>query len=275
MPSPTLTPEETIRSMQARARYYFDVAEFCSVSGRPDDASLRQALLRLEKKGRIALATKRPAGWLIIPPEQMHYGAPPVTWWIDDCMRPRDPHYYTGLLSAARHWGSAHYAIQSTQIISSGRRSMIRVGQLRVSFFPKRNHQGTPTITVRDDVAPWRVSTQAATVLDLFRHQSIVGGLEAVARVTHDLAPSITADDLRIALNALDQTATAQRLGFVFETLGLSSLAKTVEVWLRSRRMSEQPLELQIGSNHTSWAVSERWRTSFIYERVKTLKELA
>jgi len=261
--------------MQARARYYFDVAEFCNVSGRPDDTSLRQALLRLEKKGRIALATKRPAGWLIIPPEQMHYGAPPVAWWIDDCMRPRDSHYYVGLLSAARHWGSAHYAIQSTQIISSGRRSTIEVGQLRVTFFPKRNHQGTPTITVRDDVAPWRVSSQAATILDLLRHQSVVGGLEAVGRVIHDLAPSITADDLRIALNALDQTATAQRLGFVLETLGLSSLAKTVEVWLRSRRMSEQPLELQIGSDHTSWAVSERWRTSFIYERVKTLKELA
>jgi len=70
------------------------------------------ALQRLSRGGHIVLAQKKPATWLIVPPEQAHYGAPPVDWWLDDLLREQEPHYYLALLSAARFWGSAHYAYQ-------------------------------------------------------------------------------------------------------------------------------------------------------------------
>jgi hypothetical protein len=43
------------------------------------------------RAGHIALTQKNPAYWLIVPPEQSHYGAPPVDWWLDDLMEEQEP----------------------------------------------------------------------------------------------------------------------------------------------------------------------------------------
>lgn len=236
-----------LRHIQAQARYFFEPAEFAALTGRTSEsAGLKKALVRLSSQGRIVLATKRPTGWLIIPPEQQHYGAPPVDWWLDDCLKRVEPNYYVALLSAARHWGSAHYALQNTQVMLGHPRLALKAGRLRVDFYAKQRLEATPTVVARGNVAPWRVSTREATLLDLIRHQADVGGIEAVARVAKDFAPSINGDALTLAINALDQVAAAQRLGFLLDRLGMQKHSRRVARWLEGKRVTQQPLVPQI-----------------------------
>ena len=239
--------DAALNRIQAGARYFFEPDELARETGRqPASPALRLALHRLAKRGRIVPVTRRPPGYLIIPPEHASFGAPPVNWWIDDCLRRIDPGYYVALLSAARHWGSSHYARQDTQVMLSKPRAPLVAGRLRVVFFAKARIAGTPTTTVRNGVAPWRVSTRAATLLDLMRHQTAVGGLEAIARVARDLSADIAAGELIRALDALDQIPAAQRLGFLFQHLQCDRLAGEIFGWARGRSdlAVHQPLEL-------------------------------
>lgn len=266
--------DAALNQLQARAQYYFQPAEFARLTERrAGSASVMMALHRLTKRGRIIAVTRRPSGYLIVPPEHASFGAPPFSWWIDACMRQIEPHYYVGLLTAARHWGSAHYARQDVQVMVSHARPPLIPGRLKITFTAKRNLEATPTLEVSTGVAPWRVSTRAATVLDLLRHQEAVGGLETVVRVLRDLAPSIKPQELRVALHALDQRSAAQRLGFLLDRLRKPKLAAVVSSWLgtRSHRL---PQQLELGTTGSRGLEADKhWRVAFDPARVSLVLE--
>lgn len=235
-----------LRHIQAQARYFFEPLEFAALTGKNlETAGVKKALVRLSRQGRIVLATKRPTGWLIVPPEHQHYGAPPVDWWLDDCVKRLDANYYLGLLSAARHWGSAHQALQTNQVMLGRSHPGLSMGRLRIDFYRKTNIAATPTVVAHGTVSSWRVSTREATLLDLIRHQAAIGGIETVARVARDFSRSIDADGLTQALDAMGQVPVAQRLGFMLVHLGFDKPARRVVRWLEHRRMTLQPLALQ------------------------------
>jgi hypothetical protein len=275
-PTDAIGAEAAIWRIQSGLRYFFEPDELARLVGRQTDSlAFKKSLYRLVRHGRVVLATKRPAGWLIVPPEQAHYGAPPVTWWLDDCLKRIEPNYYVALLSAARHWGSAHYALQDTQVMVSKPRPALTPGRLKVVFFSKREIANTPTVVVTSGVAPWRVSTPEATLLDLIRHQSKVGGLENVVRITKDVSRSLKLEDLAKALNAMDQAPVAQRLGLVLDHLGLERLAAHVAHWLARRRTTVQPLELQASTDKDAQVVDPRWEVQYDLHRINLFKELA
>lgn len=268
-----------LRHIQSQARYLFTPAEFAQLTGRESgSAALKMALQRLSKGGQIVLATKAPAQWLIVPPEHMHFGAPPVEWWLDDCLRAIAPHYYLALLSAARHWGSSHYAIQTTQVMLDRRRPSITVGRIKVDFTPKKNCAATPVTKVRTGVAGLRVSTREATLLDLIRHQTAVGGMDAIARIAKDFAPDMSAKCMTEALNALDLVPTAQRLGFVLDHLGAARPANAVAAWLADKRANVQhlaPADTRAPSDaHSEPALSDRWRIRFTEAQMQNIQEV-
>jgi predicted transcriptional regulator of viral defense system len=146
-------------------------------------------------------------------------------------------------------------------------------GRLRVVFYAKKQVATTPTESVKNDVVPWRVSTRASTLLDLLRHQTAVGGLETVARVTRDLSSAIDRGALVTALEALDQAPAGQRLGFVFQCLGYDALANHVFKWVARRRHAvRQPLELGVPTREQT-TIDRRWNISFNSDRVTVLGE--
>lgn len=258
--SEPLTAKAAIRTIQSAARYFFEPGEFGRLVGQDGDSiRVKKALYRLAQEGLITLATRRPAGYLIVPAEQAHYGAPPVTWWIDDCLRRIESSYYVALLSAARYWGSSNFALQETQVMVACPRQPLTPGSLKVRFFSKGSVAETPTATVNAGVAPWRVSTREATLLDLIRHQADVGGIEYITRITKDFAPSLNQRALKQALDAMHQVPVAQRLGFILDHLRLTSLSQIVYAWLQSRRKNIQPLVLGDAERESSFEVNTKW----------------
>lgn len=263
-----------MRLLQSQSRYLFRESEFAALTGRAAGSpASQQALQRLSKAGRVVLAQKRPGKWLIVPPEQMHYGAPPVDWWLDDLLIDREPKYYLALLSAARFWGSAHYALQTTQVMVSRPHRPVEVGKLRVQFVVKRQLEATPVSKERTRVASLRVSSREATLLDLIRHQATIGGLEAVARVAKDLAPKMTLTGLHEALSGLDQVPAAQRLGFILEHLGSLRLASGVDKWVRQRRMTVQPL-VTPRADSSAHLLDPKWAVTYTPSELEQVREV-
>ncbi|MCP5285411.1 MAG: hypothetical protein H6933_10970 [Burkholderiaceae bacterium] len=273
-PTP-LDSDGALRALQARGRYLLRATEFAVMTGRePDGPAVKAALARLSRSNKIASLVKRPSTWLIVPPEQAAYGAPPVTWWIEDFLRPEEPSYYVALLSAARYWGSSHYALQTTQVMVSRKRAQLKVGRLTVDFTVKTEAGRTPTVQARGGVAAYRVSTREATLLDLMRHSKDVGGLEAFTRVAKDFAPSMTDQGLTEALDAMAQTAVAQRVGFVLSHLP-KKRHKQVERWLADRRTRREPLERAAPITGESVLFSPEWSIEYTPRQLELIKELA
>jgi len=271
----TLSSEEALRSIQAQARYIFTPDEFARLTGRQGrSVSTRSALMRLSGAGRIVLALKQPTKWLIVPAEHSHYGAPPIDWWLHDCLGDVEPAYYLALLSAARHWGSSHYARQTTQVMVGGKRSAQQVGKLRIEYTFKSGIAQTPVVEVATQASKLRVSTREATLLDLLRHQSTVGGREAVARIAHDFRNQLQAGELTRALDATGQTAVAPRLGFLLQTLGQSEMSLAVQGWLKGRRLTLVPFEIgQVGNDGAPLA-DRTWAIRYSPEQLEALEEL-
>lgn len=266
---------EAVRRIQSQSRYIVSSEEVAVLTGRDAGSNaLKMALLRLAKQGLITCVSKRPTRWLIVPPEHAHYGAPPVDWWLDDLLKEAEPSHYLALLSAARYWGSAHYALQIVQVMIGRPRRSLCAGQRRVDFFVKEAIAHTPTVTVRKGVAPFCVSTREATLLDLLRHQADIGGIEAVARIAKDFSSEITESGLTLALDAMNRVATAQRLGHVLEHLGLSSHATSVASWLRGKHRNVQRLEPFVQPNRTAETLDSRWGVLYLDAQKTLLKEL-
>ncbi len=77
------------------------------------------------------------------------------------------------------------------------------------------------------------------------------------------------------ALDALDQTRSAQRLGFIFEQLSLVELAATVEAWLKPRRITSQPLEPDTSIDDGERTVSPRWGITHTPSQLEVFEEIA
>jgi predicted transcriptional regulator of viral defense system len=280
MPNATSPPsfpngESALRAVQSQGRYIFRASEFAELTGRdPNGATLRLALARLSQKREIVSLVKRPSTWLIVPPEQLSYGAPPVTWWLDEFLRDADGGYYLGLLSAARYWGSSHYARQTTQVVVGKKRAPLKVGRLGIDFTFKAAASQTPTHVAMGGVARYRVSSREATLLDLLRHSKENGGLEAITRVARDFAPDMTEAGIVEALSAMNQTAVAQRLGFLLSQLG-TKLQKPVANWLATRKTRSEPLEYSPGQSEEVLLRDSQWRIEFTPRQLDLIKELA
>lgn len=196
-------------------------------------------------------------------------------WWLHDYLKDVEPHYYLALLSAARHWGSGHYALQATQVMVGTQRSSQTIGRLRLDYICKKNIEKTPVVLVSTTVAHMRVSTREATLLDLIRHQTEIGGLETIVRITHDFAPALEAPNIVQALDALDQTRAAQRLGFVLEKLSLREMATVVDAWLQKRRRTLQPLEVGVSSDASDLVTDHHWSIAYTPSQLEIFEEVA
>ncbi len=277
MKSARLSTDQVLRELQSRARYIFTPAEFAALSGRSlEGRAVAGALARLAANNRIVLALKRPTKWLIVPAEHAHYGAPPISWWLDDCLKDVEPYYYVGLLSAARHWGSGHYALQATQVMVSQRRLNKAVGQLRIEYTVKSRLAQTPVVVATSQGGRLRVSTREATLLDLMRHQQTVGGLEAISRIARDFRNELSPASLTTALEALDQSAAAQRLGFLLETQGQAEAADALGKWLQNRQCPTVPVEPgEAHSPDNKRTTNRRWRVSYSPVQLEQIEEFS
>jgi hypothetical protein len=212
-------------------RVSFPLADLVKQTGLSVTAA-RNQLLRL--KSRVARVSPRQQFFLIVSPEHRAVGTPPVEWWLHDYFQWLGEPYYLALQSAASLLGSNPQALQVTQVMTRIPRREIEVGRIRIRFFVKRTVEQTPTQPLANAFAPLQVSTPEATVFDLIRYAARIGGMGRAAETIAPLLPRLHPVELRRLLKIENETAPAQRLGFVLEKLKAASLANVVQNGLPS-----------------------------------------
>ncbi len=232
----------------------FSLSEMTEKTGLSVVAAKNQ-LLRLKKT--VTRVSPRQQYFLIIQPEHRSIGAPPVEWWLDDYFKWLGRPYYLALQSAAGTFGSNLQAIQETQVITDiSRREMI-IGRIRLRFFMKSGIKNTLTQQLPEAYAPLIVSLPESTAYDLIRYSHDIGGIERAAETISPMLRLIKAKELRSVLDAEGEIATAQRLGFVLETLGATVLSKTIKDWL-PKVIQMVPISTRLGSD-SSAPISREW----------------
>jgi len=221
--------EAFIDGRLALGRVAFPLAALTKETGLSDIAAKFQ-LLRL--RGKAVRVSPRQPFYLIVSPEHRSLGAPLANWWLQDYFDWLGRPYYLALQSAASSFGSNPQALQVTQVMTSRPRRTIKVGRIQVRFFVKRGIERTPTQQPAGGVAPLSVSTPEATAYDLIRYAPSIGGIERAAETIRPLLPLLRSRDLKRVLDAENESAVAQRLGFVIEACGNKSLARAVWDWL-------------------------------------------
>jgi AbiEi antitoxin C-terminal domain len=239
----------------ANGHVAFSMSQLAKETGLTVSAAKGQ-LRRLGRK-IVRVSTAHPF-FLIVSPEHFSRGGPPVDWWLDDYFQWLGHPYYLALQSAASAHGSNPQSIQVTQVMTDTPRRPLAVGQHRVTFFVKRSIQNTPTQQLPNAFAPARVSTPAATGFDLIRYAVRIGGIGRAVETLRPLLPLIEQAELRAVLEAENQTATAQRLGYVLAKTGNDKLAAVVENWLPAKLPAIRLEPTSAG--RPAGPASSRWR---------------
>jgi len=220
-------------------RVGFSLSELLAATELKVDAA-RAQLRRLGS--RVVRVPPAQPFYLIVSPEHLAMGGPPVEWWLDDYFGWLKHPYYLALQSAASALGSSPQSIQVTQVMTDTPRRSIELGRLKIVFFVKRLSASTPTRQLPNAFAPSRVSTPAATAFDLVRYATRIGGIGRAAETLRPLLSQIRGPELKEVLEVENETTSAQRLGFILEKANQPKLADIVARWLSGRRRPVIPL---------------------------------
>jgi len=240
-------------SRLASGHVAFPLVDLVKETGLSVTAANRQ-LSRLGS--RVVRVSGRHQFFLIVSPEHIATGAPPVAWWLDDYFKWLGHAYYLALQSAAATYGATPQALQVTQVVTDSRRRPITLGRLQVRFFVKAGIERTPTQPLANAYAPLHVSTPEATAFDLVRYASRIGGIGRAVETLVPLLPLMRGTELKRLLEAENETSTAQRLGYIIERKGNAKLAEAIHDWLPS----PLPLIPLIPAKVRNAPLIQRWR---------------
>lgn len=206
---------------------------------------------------RIVRVSAKDTFFLIVTPEHLSRGAPPVEWWIGDYFRWLARPYYLALLTAAGVHGASPQSIQVTQVMTDRPRRPLTVGRQHIQFFAKRRAEQTSVQLMSNAYAPTRVSTPASTAYDLVRYAPRIGGIGRAWETIRPLLPLIDPAAFRSVLEAEHETSTTQRLGYLLERAGEPRLAKVAAKQLPAKL---PPISLAVSGPAAARIPAPRWR---------------
>jgi predicted transcriptional regulator of viral defense system len=216
------TLAEYTEAIQSQGKYWLTKKETVKALGITEPAFNKAAhrMIKHEKLIRI-----RNGFYVIIPPEFRVTKGPPPSHYIDALMKFHEQPYYVGVLSAASLHGASHQSPQEFQVVTSQPLSKIEVGQTRIRFITKKDIENTPTIQVKTPTGYMKVSTKAATILDLLRYVRLAGHLDNVATAIVELMESVNVSELLKIAKGEKELSYVQRLGFLIDKFSENKIA--------------------------------------------------
>ena len=232
----------------------FSMADALASTGLSHSAA-KQQILRLKQVVRVS---GRHDFFLILSPEDLPMGSPAAVKWLDAYFRWLRQPYYLALLSAAAIHASQPHAVQMVQVMIQGKRRPLEIGRLKLQFYQKTiGIEKVPVIQPSGYPAVVRVSSPEATALDLLRYSERIGGYSRSEETILPMAKLFKVDRLGAALDANDEPALGQRLGFMLEKAGHVKLATAVHRWLSD---SVQWTFLEPGASSKAGEKIQRWK---------------
>lgn len=201
----------------ARGRASLTSAEIAEILDLPED----QVRRRLHAPaGRHEWVTPTRGLWVPVPPEYRTWGAPPGIEIVDAMMRHRGIGYYVGWLSAGALYGAGHQAPQVFQVAVDRQIRDRLIGRTRF-VFAQRDVARIPTIDHATRSGSARVSSVAATMLDLADDVERAAGIDNAATVILELAEHESFDVAELVrLTPSFPAAAGRRVGLLLERYG-------------------------------------------------------
>ena len=227
-----------IDDLALNGRYHFTIGEAAMVFG-IDLTALRPRLRRLKELGLVASPYR--GFYVIVPPEYRRLGCLPAEQFVPQLMQHLGEPYYIGLLSAAERHGAAHQRPQTCQVIVRRNREPLSCGVVRIQFIARGDLERMPVATVNTARGVVRYATPEVTALELVGYPDHACGLDNVATVVAELAESLDVGKLLEAAR-LSPVSWSQRLGYIFELVGLGDLARSLASFVHHRARSYTPL---------------------------------
>lgn len=240
--------------LAAKGRYHFTTKEVQRALQVSVPAT-RAALRRLQQHGEIADPYR--GFHVIVPPEYRKLGCLPADQFIPQLMEYLGEYYYVALLSAAELHGAAHHRPQTFQVMVARNRASITCGETRVQFVARRDLAKTPTVEKNTPRGRLRVSSPAATALELVGYADQCGGLDNVASVLAELVEVLEPSALLDAARGCP-IAWAQRLGYLLDLTKHDGLANPLADYVRAHATVVAPLVRK--KSITRAPRAERWR---------------
>lgn len=196
----------------------------------------RAAMKRLQQHNLVVSPAR--GFYLVVPPEYQAYGCLPAKLFIHELMKFLEAPYYVGLLSAAEFYGASHQKPQVFQVVALQSRRDIQVGRISIEFIKRKDLSRWPKKAFSTDTGTILVSTPEATLVDLlcFAHHAI--GIDNIATIIMELKDQIDPMRLREMTRLLPQAAWMQRLGFLFDFLGMEALSNIMLESLSDRTVN-------------------------------------
>ena len=226
-----IAPRQLSDHLLAHGRPVINLVDAGALMGLDPNAAA-DALVRLRRAGLMFSPSR--GLYVAIPPEYRTWHAVPALDFIDPMMRANDRQYYVALLSAAELHGAAHQRPQVFQVMVDRLLEDRDFGRVRLRFYSRQRLSDIPVVVVNSSADQVRVSSPAATALDLASRPADGGGLSNVATVVHDLveAAGMSAQDILDAAEAFPNSSL-RRLGWVLD-------------------LSDAPLDLDLVAAHLS-----------------------
>jgi len=156
--------------------------------------------------------------YIAIPPQYRSWKVVPAMDFIDAMMQALDRKYYVALLSAAELHGAAHQRPQVFQVMVDKQLAPRDLGRVQIKFYSRKHLSEIPVTKINSASGQVRISTPAATALDLATRSIDAGGLGNVATVLFELfeEKKISTKEV-IATSAHFPDASLRRLGWLLD----------------------------------------------------------
>lgn len=189
---------------------------------------------------------------------------------IDQLMQYKQADYYVGLLSAALHYGAAHYRPMVFQVVSN-KRILQPIKQATPCTLQIHFKKAFPTQCIQKINGQYgyiNYSSVALTMYDLLKYENHVGGIENIILVIKELLPELTQDDLDNLLAEQLESAYLQRLGYLLDKLDASALSGIIrnKICLSSVYLRLSRLEASTGTKNKKWRIIDNANWDEVYD---------
>lgn len=227
-------PRQLSDHLLSQGRPVIDLQDAAQLMGL-DAHAAADALVRLRRAGLMFSPSR--GLYVAVPPEYRTWHAVPALDFIDPMMAAHGRQYYVALLSAAELHGAAHQRPQVFQVMVDKILQDRDFGRVRVRFYSRQRLPDVPVVEINSNSGRVRVSSPAATALDLASRPRDGGGLSNVATVVAELVEEakVSADDF-VAAAAAFPNASLRRLGWLLDLVDAP-----VERDLMAAHLAERP----------------------------------
>lgn len=197
--------------------------------------------------------------YAVYSPSEKDSGKIPPADFINRLMTHKNIKYYTGLLSAAAFYGSAHFRPLVYQVIVNKQIHTPKKFLEGINFHRKKHFPENCIISQKGNYGYINYSSPALTAYDLIKYENEGGTISNIFLVISGMLPQIKISDIKNLLKNDLEIACIQRLGFILEKLGAEKLtnpllkySKNAAAYIPLSRLGNKT-----GNKNSKWKIIE------------------